>query len=465
MNSTQLFSQIEQMMATAKNEAANVEEWKLKAKEADELRLLIPDLQSQVAAAKEMNYSLRRTMGELERQNAQLRHDMQSLNDIYHSEHAQFLSMQQTKQTADNEVLRLKHELAHSKNEASKSLDLRSSHESLAADAATLKRQIESLKAVNATLAAEKEAHMELHKQDREKLVLQLANSEEEAQRLRTAAEDCVYNEEAMRIKMKMQETQYAQGADRATMAWEDRAAGERRVAAALAAAAADAAALRREVVLLRAEVQALQDASVDAETQFIAATAGLKEVIAKHDTEMAALTLKATETKEVVTTLKAQNQELDQEVTSLRMKHFAATVEVRTVQTERAQCQVDVARLEAEKKQLEGTITTLQRSAEGQMDEAMAHMRSMGAQNEALQAQLTEAQRRYWEDMTKAKEAEAALHAEADALKVRRTMQCVCVCVCVLAAPPAGPFHVIAHFPACPLIGPLAYAPYPPCP
>ena len=145
MNSTQLFSQIEAMMATAKNEAQNVEEWKLKAREADDLRLVVPDLQSQVAAAKEMNYSLRRTMGELERQNAQLRHDMQSLNDLYHSEHAQFLSMQQTKQAADNEVLRLKHELAHSKSEASRSLDLRSSNDSLAADATTLKVSERSL--------------------------------------------------------------------------------------------------------------------------------------------------------------------------------------------------------------------------------------------------------------------------------------------------------------------------------
>ena len=144
---------------------------------------------------------------------------------------------------------------------------------------------------------------------------------------------------------------------------------------------------------MLRTEIQHLQCASVDAETQFIAATSGLKDVIAKHENEMSNVQLKAVEMKEVVNTLKAQNQELDQEVSSLRMKHFSAVVEARTHIAERDQLVLDAARLEAEKVQLEGVVAAVNRTAESQMDELMMHMRNMSAQNEALQSQLNDSQ------------------------------------------------------------------------
>lgn len=91
--------------------------------------------------------------------------------------------------------------------------------------------------------------------------------------------------------------------------------------------------------------------------------------------------------------TLKAQNQEMDQEVSSLRMKHFAVVVEARTSSAERDQLATDVTRLEADKKELENVVSTVKRTAELQMDELMIHMRNMSAQNETLQSQLNDSQ------------------------------------------------------------------------
>ena len=61
-----------------------------------EMLLLSKDaeLSNQLAAAKEMNYGLRKASGELERQNCQLRVDMQSLNDLYYVGHKEFLEAQ-----------------------------------------------------------------------------------------------------------------------------------------------------------------------------------------------------------------------------------------------------------------------------------------------------------------------------------------------------------------------------------
>jgi hypothetical protein len=51
-----------------------------------------PEVQVQLAAAKELNYTLRKEFGNKERQNSQIRTDMQSLNDLYHTVNNKLLS-------------------------------------------------------------------------------------------------------------------------------------------------------------------------------------------------------------------------------------------------------------------------------------------------------------------------------------------------------------------------------------
>ena len=196
-----LFGQLQLLMAAASTEVANIDEMKVKVKQADEFRLRVPELENELSATKEMNYGLRRSMGDLERQNAQLRHDMQSLNDIYHNEHREYVNMQQARQNSDNEVLRLKHELAFAKSQINNLGELRSSNDSLVSEAISVRKEIEALKAANTSLLTEKQTLVEVQKREREMLVKQLSNSEEEAQRLRTAAEECVFNEEAMKVR------------------------------------------------------------------------------------------------------------------------------------------------------------------------------------------------------------------------------------------------------------------------
>ena len=388
-----LFSQIEQMMAAARTEAQTLDDMKYKLRETEELKTRVPELENQVAAAKEMNYGLRRTMGDLERQNAQLRNDMQSLNDIYHSEHNQFVNVQHVRGNLEQQVIQLKKELVSKRSETGKTSELRSSHDSLISESGNLKKTVESLKTSNTILNAEKEALSEVHKRDKEKWTKQSSRMEEEATRLRGVVEEGAALVEDMKVRMQYVESKSTQQLDRMSMAWEDRAASEQRICTTAMHATRENALLRRDLTILRTEVQHLQCASVDAETQFIASTAGLKDIITKHENEMSNAQLKAVEMKEVVNTLKAQNQELDQEVSSLRMKHFSAVVEARTHIAERDQLVLDAARLEAEKVQLEGVVAVVNRTAESQMDELMIHMRNMSAQNEALQSQLNDSQ------------------------------------------------------------------------
>ena len=200
--SSDLFGQLQLLMAAASSEVANIDDMKVKVKEAELFRERVPQLENEVAAAKEMNYGLRRSMGDLERQNAQLRHDMQSLNDIYHTEHREYINMQQARQNSDNEVLRLKHELAFAKSQINNFGELRSSNDSLVSEAVSIRKEMEALKASNTSLLTEKQTLVEVQKREREMLLKQLSNSEEEAQRLRTAAEECVFNEEAMKVSI-----------------------------------------------------------------------------------------------------------------------------------------------------------------------------------------------------------------------------------------------------------------------
>ena len=388
-----LFSQIEQMMAAARTEAQTLDDMKYKLRETEELKARVPELENQISAAKEMNYGLRRTMGDLERQNAQLRNDMQSLNDIYHSEHNQFVNVQQVRGNLEQEVKRLKKELATHRSDTGKASELRSSHDSLISESGNLKKTLESLKTSNTILNAEKEALNEVHKRDKEKWMKQTSSMEEEAIRLRGVVEEGAALVEDMKLRMQYVESKSNQLSDRLTMAWEDRAASEQRLCTTAMHATRENSMLRRDLTMLRTEIQHLQCASVDAETQYIAATTGLKDLITKHENEMSSVQLKAVEMKEVVNTLKAQNQELDQEVSSLRMKHFSAVVEARTHIAERDQLVLDAARLEAEKVQLEGVVAAVNRTAESQMDELMMHMRNMSTQNETLQAQLNDSQ------------------------------------------------------------------------
>ena len=97
-----------------------------------------------------------------------------------------------------------------------------------------------------------------------------------------------------------MAETQHLQGLDRSFMTLEDKASSEQRIHLAALQNTRENAMLRRDIALLRTEVQHMQDSSVDAETQFIAASAGLKEVIAKHEQEMSSIQLKLVEMKKM---------------------------------------------------------------------------------------------------------------------------------------------------------------------
>ena len=96
-----------------------------------------------------------------------------------------------------------------------------------------------------------------------------------------------------------MAESQHLQGLDRSNMTLEDKSSSEQRIHLAAIQTSRENAMLRRDITLLRTEVQHMQDSSVDAETQFIAASAGLKEVIAKHEQEMSGIQLKLVEMKE----------------------------------------------------------------------------------------------------------------------------------------------------------------------
>ena len=99
-----LMSPLQNIMQAVKKEASALEAVKAKIREMDGLRDRMNELKTRLQQSEEANLDLKRTLSISENLSLELRGDMQRLNDIYNSEHAQYIDMQQTNLRLDQEL-------------------------------------------------------------------------------------------------------------------------------------------------------------------------------------------------------------------------------------------------------------------------------------------------------------------------------------------------------------------------
>ena len=329
------------------------------------------ELSNQLAAAKEMNYSLRKASGELERQNSQLRVDMQSLNDLYYVGHKQFLEAQIEVKSLSM-VKEEKKELLTQMSKLNAHLDIAQKAENL--------------------MKNEKMIILQNHQIELNKIL----NSNEENQRiLENTVRDLQNKANVL--------------SDREKMGSEDRVATEHRLESLTVQSAYQESSLKREVTALQNYTDLLQRSSVDKETDLIAMTATTADMSKKHKILESEMLLKISEMVEITSLLKVQNQELEKDVSSLfeELKSSKSVAAIRA--SEKDELILVISQVRNQKLHLEENIVVLQSEVESLKAKAVAD----NLESATLLQQLSEDQAKHSAFVTRSQDIETAFNSE----------------------------------------------------
>lgn len=113
-------AQLESMMSAVKKEAGALEHMKVKLKEMEEIKNQNSSLKQKLVNQEKAHEDLSRQFQEKERMNADLRQDMQQLNDIYHTDRNKLSDTLQTLNKLENEFNTMKVEKEFFQNESLK---------------------------------------------------------------------------------------------------------------------------------------------------------------------------------------------------------------------------------------------------------------------------------------------------------------------------------------------------------
>ena len=133
-----MYSQLETMMMQVKNEAKSLEAVKSKIKEMDGLRVTVGELKETLARADEKNSQMQQALADSETVGAQLRQDMQRLNDIYSSEHTKYDQSQQVVMKLEQDISNAVSEMGFYQKEAQKIPELRKKSSALQTQIGTM---------------------------------------------------------------------------------------------------------------------------------------------------------------------------------------------------------------------------------------------------------------------------------------------------------------------------------------
>ena len=329
------------------------------------------ELSNQLAAAKEMNYSLRKASGELERQNSQLRVDMQSLNDLYYVGHKQFLEAQIEVKSLSM-VKEEKKDLLTQISKLNAHLDIAQKAENL--------------------IKNEKVIILQNHQIELNKIL----NSNEENQRiLGNTVRDLQNRANVLQ--------------DREKMGSEDRVATEHRLESLTVQSAYQESSLKREVAALQNYTDLLQRSSVDKETDLIAMTATTADMSKKHKILESEMLLKISEMVEITSLLKVQNQELEKDVSSLfeELKSSKSVSAIRA--SEKDELILVISQVRDQKLHLEENIVVLQSEVESLKAKAVAD----NLESATLLQQLSEDQAKHSAFVIRSQDIETAFNSE----------------------------------------------------
>ena len=204
------------------------------------------EMQNAVTAAKQINYDLRKQLGDADRQNSQLKSDLEVLQLKLDAEKNDNAKLAESNKALEQEVKRVRQEMARSS--ALKNLNDSSK-------VGALEVQLEGRKVAYAQLAAEMEKMEEEAQKEREQLTTQLMMLQDENMGLKESNKSSAAHQRVLEENLKSLQTRFASFLDRALMAKEDKLSTEIRAYERSVQMEKERKKIRRESVNLHAQV------------------------------------------------------------------------------------------------------------------------------------------------------------------------------------------------------------------
>ena len=225
------------------------------ALEAVQLR----DLGHQVAAAKQINYDLRKQLGDADRKNSALKSDVDVLQLKLDTEKNKNMKLEEQNQSLDAEIKRVRQEMA--RQSALKNLNDSSK-------VGALEVQLEGRKVAYAQLAAEMEKVEEESQKEREQLTTQLMMLQDENVSLKENNKASAANQRTLEENLRVLQARFSVFLDRSLMAKEDKLSTEIRAWQKNEHFQMERKKIRRESVNLQSQLVGLQAIIVNKDTE-----------------------------------------------------------------------------------------------------------------------------------------------------------------------------------------------------
>jgi chromosome segregation ATPase len=392
------------MMSAVRKEAVALDDMKLRLAEMEDLKVLVPELKTQLAEAETKKTELDRALRDSDRLYLQLKTDMQRLNDLYNSERKAHLEAQNANMQLDTELGRTQQEVAFLQRECEKVNDMRKKVQVLQQQLNQSEEGGEELKkAAQRNLLAMKKKYDELEIDRMSQLEL-LSSTSDELSAVRA---------ENNRLLEEKVSTQQLIGTMR-DQANSSSDAMRKRL---------DEAILREdkhmeEFSLVQNELRRCKDV-LQAKTESIEGLMQKLKVsednrqLEKNDARS-----RATELSDQISNLKSQNHMLERQSADALHKLGLISGDI-------SRYQADSERFRAESEQKDGLYAQKEAMIAQQMqalalakDENFARYQGAVQQVESLQQQLRGIQQKHWEDLQRNKENDASVAEETDALQ-----------------------------------------------
>jgi len=141
-----MFSQLEVMMSAVRQESAALDSMKAKVREFEELKTQLPILKKQLNDSEKAHAEALRLKNESDEQAAQLRLDMQRLNDMYNNERKQHLDAKHLQLRQEQELNRVLKDNIQLKKAADDMADVQKSNQSLTKQVNVLQARLDEEK-------------------------------------------------------------------------------------------------------------------------------------------------------------------------------------------------------------------------------------------------------------------------------------------------------------------------------
>lgn len=403
-------TQLEVMMGAVKKEASVLESMKLKLREMEEVKLKYNHLKIKYGELEADSTSLRKSLKDSEQMNMDIRNDMQQLNDLYTTERAKDLDLQQTITRLAQEISGLKMEKDFFMKESQKYVELKKLAKSLKAQVKEARTAADEEKESFARQKNESDATILNLKKSKEEATAHFWNLSEELGKVRKELADTVNKQEEYKLKIQEEKMVASHFKDQLQMLSEDLLqSNHRRIVTAkkdikeYTKVSSSLQDYRLELINRDNEIQTLADRikQLEESSSFQSTTLQAKLNALEKINEDAASEKKSL-TKEVI--------KLKLEIEEYSTKHTVNESENRNLRTRLEEIEAMYQQKDIEMHNHLKQLTT-------QRDEAQYKLQNFCAQLEGVQMQAKVDQARYLEEVQKMKDNEAMLLDETEKL------------------------------------------------